>query len=73
MPAEWRRALVLRFARGLKDAALAQALGKPESETSLVLERARAYLRQRLLEAGCGFTPESDRAAGLANSPAQPA
>jgi RNA polymerase sigma factor (sigma-70 family) len=59
MPAEWRRALTLRFGRGLKGVALAQALGKPQSETSLVLERARAYLRQKLLEAGCSFTPEA--------------
>jgi RNA polymerase sigma factor (sigma-70 family) len=73
MPAQWRRALTLRFTRGLKGAALAQALGKPESETSLVLERARAYLRQKLVEAGCSFTPEGDSAAGLASSPTQPA
>jgi RNA polymerase sigma factor (sigma-70 family) len=72
MPAEWRRALMLRFGRGLKGGALAQALGKPESETSLVLERARAYLRQRLVEAGCSFTPQSDPAASLARSPAKP-
>jgi RNA polymerase sigma factor (sigma-70 family) len=72
MPAEWRQSLVLRFGRGLKGAALAQALGKPESETSLVLERARAYLRQRLVESGCSFTPQGDQPASLASSPAQP-
>jgi RNA polymerase sigma factor (sigma-70 family) len=72
MPAEWRRALTLRFGRGLKGAALAQALGKPKSEASQILERARAYLRQRLLEAGCSFTPEGDGAARLASSPAPP-
>jgi RNA polymerase sigma factor (sigma-70 family) len=60
MPAEWRRALTLRFARGVKDVALAQALGKPQSQTALILERARAYLRQRLVEAGCSFTPQGD-------------
>ena len=72
MPAEWRRALMLRFRRGLKGGALARALGKPESETSQVVERARAYLRQRLVESGCSFTPEGDGPARLASSPAQP-
>ena len=72
MPAEWQRALMLRFGRGLKGATLAQALGKPASETSRVLELAHAYLRQRLVESGCSFTPQGDRP-GAANSPAHPA
>jgi hypothetical protein len=59
--------------QGLNGSALAQARGKPESETSRTFERARAYLRQRLLEAGCGPTPEGDRAADLANPSARPA
>jgi RNA polymerase sigma factor (sigma-70 family) len=71
MPAEWRRALMLRFRRGLEGAALAQALGKPESEASLIVERARAYLREKLLEAGCSFTPDGDGAANLPSSPSQ--
>jgi RNA polymerase sigma factor (sigma-70 family) len=75
MPAEWRQALTLRFGKALKGAALARALGKPQSETSRILARARAYLRQRLLEAGCSFTPDSegapegDRAARPVSSP----
>jgi RNA polymerase sigma factor (sigma-70 family) len=64
MPAEWRCALTLRFGRGVKGAALARVLGKSGPETSRILERARAYLRQRLVEAGCSFTPEGDRNAG---------
>jgi DNA-directed RNA polymerase specialized sigma24 family protein len=56
MPEEWRRALVLRFTRGLEGAALAQAVGQPLSETSRIIERARAYLRQKLKESGCSFT-----------------
>ncbi len=56
LPEEWRRALVLRFGRGLKGAALAQALGRPGPEASRTLERARAYLRQRLVESGCSFS-----------------
>ncbi|MET0658790.1 MAG: sigma-70 family RNA polymerase sigma factor [Steroidobacteraceae bacterium] len=69
IPAEWRRALELRFVRGLKGAALARELGKPGSETSRVLERARAYLKQRLVEAGCVISPQNDRAAKVASSP----
>jgi hypothetical protein len=45
--------------------ALAQALGKPQSQTAVILERARAYLRQRLVEAGCSFTPQGDNTAQL--------
>jgi RNA polymerase sigma factor (sigma-70 family) len=71
MPAEWRRALTLRFARGLKGVALAQALGKPQSEAARILERARAYLRQSLVEAGCSFTPDGDSPASHSSSPAQ--
>jgi RNA polymerase sigma factor (sigma-70 family) len=61
MPAEWRRALTLRFGRGMKGAALARALGKSAPESMRIVDRARAYLRQRLVEAGCSFTPEGDR------------
>jgi RNA polymerase sigma factor (sigma-70 family) len=60
MPAEWRRVLTLRFVQGVKGAALARALGKSGPETSRILERARAHLRQRLVEAGCSFTPEGE-------------
>lgn len=63
MPAEWRRALTLRFGQGVKGAALASALGKSGPETSRILERARAYLRQRLVEAGCTLTPNAKKKA----------
>jgi RNA polymerase sigma factor (sigma-70 family) len=56
MPEEWRRALVLRFTRGLKGPALAHAIGKPAPETSRLIEHARAYLRQKLKESGCSIT-----------------
>lgn len=69
LPTEWRQALILRYAQGLKGASLSKALGKPVSETSRVLERARAYLRQKLMESGCAFTPQEDRTAGAASSP----
>jgi RNA polymerase sigma factor (sigma-70 family) len=57
LPEEWRLALRLRFAQGLKGAALAQALGKSAAETSRLLKLARTYLKQRLVESGCAFTP----------------
>jgi RNA polymerase sigma factor (sigma-70 family) len=69
IPAEWRRALELRHVQGLRGAALAQALGKSVSETSRVLERARAYLKQKLVEAGCVIAPENNRAAKKVASP----
>jgi RNA polymerase sigma factor (sigma-70 family) len=69
LPAQWRTALVLRFGHGLKGSALARALGKSGPEASRVLERARAYMRQRLVEEGCSLTPESEPAARRASSP----
>ena len=57
LPEEWRAVLRLRFERGLKGAALAQALGKSAAETSRLLKLAQTYLKQRLVESGCAFTP----------------
>jgi len=56
LPKEWRTALLLRHAEGVGDGQIAKALGKPEPEIARMLEQARAYLRQRLLESGCEFT-----------------
>jgi DNA-directed RNA polymerase specialized sigma24 family protein len=53
LPREWRQALTQRHVRGLVGTDLARALQLPERETGRVLESARAYLRQTLLEAGC--------------------
>jgi hypothetical protein len=44
---------------GLSAPALARAVRRPEAEIERVLENARAYLRQRLVESGCGVSPES--------------
>ena len=57
LPEEWRVALRLRFEDGLKGAALAKALGKSAAETSRALKLAQTYLKQRLVESGCTFTP----------------
>ena len=55
LPREWRRALLLRYVDGLTGVELARALGKPPRETERVLDHARPYLRERLLELGCRF------------------
>jgi RNA polymerase sigma factor (sigma-70 family) len=57
MPRQWQRALRLRYVSGMKGAALARALGASEPDTGRILERARAFMRQRLVEAGCRFNP----------------
>jgi RNA polymerase sigma factor (sigma-70 family) len=53
LPADWRRAVILRHVEGLSGDALARALGKTNEETERMLEYARAYLRERLTEAAC--------------------
>jgi RNA polymerase sigma factor (sigma-70 family) len=53
LPREWRRALELRFLDGADAPKLASELGKPESEAEHIVEHARAFLRQRLVESGC--------------------
>jgi len=55
LPSAWRRAVLLRHVNGLAGAALARAVGRPEAETDRMLDHARAYLRQRLVESGCAF------------------
>jgi RNA polymerase sigma factor (sigma-70 family) len=58
MPREWRQTLLRRHVDGLSGAELAKALGRSELETRRVLEHARQYLRQRLLESGCALKPD---------------
>ena len=55
LPGTWRRAVLLRHVNGLAGTALARAVGRPEAETDRMLDHARAYLRQRLVESGCAF------------------
>ena len=54
MPAQWRRALRLRYADGLRGAELAGALGLRPADVERVLGHAREYLREKLGESGCG-------------------
>jgi DNA-directed RNA polymerase specialized sigma24 family protein len=53
MPTEWRRALLLCHVEGLSAAELARTIGRAEQEIERVLEHAREYLRQKLIESGC--------------------
>jgi DNA-directed RNA polymerase specialized sigma24 family protein len=55
MPRQWRRALLLRHVEGVSGANLAKAIGRPEPETERILAHASEYLRQRLVESGCGL------------------
>lgn len=55
LPREWRQALRLRYRDGLSGARLATAMHRSEQDCERILERATAYLRQRLLESGCDF------------------
>jgi RNA polymerase sigma factor (sigma-70 family) len=61
MPRAWRRALLLRHVNGLTGSALASAVERPKPETDRMLENARDYLRQRLMESGCRFTGTDSR------------
>jgi DNA-directed RNA polymerase specialized sigma24 family protein len=51
MPRAWRRAMLLRHVNALSGEALARAVGRPEEEVSRMVEHARAYLREQLLDA----------------------
>jgi DNA-directed RNA polymerase specialized sigma24 family protein len=53
MPTEWRRALLLCHVEGLSDTEFTRAIGRAEPEIERVLEHAREYLRQKLIESGC--------------------
>jgi RNA polymerase sigma factor (sigma-70 family) len=55
MPAQWRRAMRLRHAGGLKSAELAELLEQDEPEIERILAYGRDHLRQSLMAAGCTF------------------
>jgi RNA polymerase sigma factor (sigma-70 family) len=61
LPEAWREVVRRRYADGLTGAALARAAGKPLREVQDTLEHTTAYLRRRLVEAGCAFTPPENR------------
>jgi len=54
LPEQWRRALDLSV-DGRSRAELARELSLSEPEVEQVLDRARDYVRQRLVESGCGL------------------
>jgi len=55
LPRQWRQALLLRHVEGLTGAQLARAVGTPMPELHRILDHARHYVRQRLVESGCRF------------------
>jgi RNA polymerase sigma factor (sigma-70 family) len=68
LPRLWRRALVLRYVRGLRDEQLARAMHRPKRDVERIVELARALLRQRMVESGC--VQEDRRGGGV--SPNRP-
>ena len=61
LPSEWREVVLLHHVEGRAGPELARAAGKPEPEVERILERARDYLRQRLVESGCRLKAEDGR------------
>ncbi|HYI96808.1 MAG TPA: sigma-70 family RNA polymerase sigma factor [Bryobacteraceae bacterium] len=57
MPRPWRRAVLGYHVEGLTGIELAQAVTRPQQEVERILEYARGYMRERLVEAGCTFSP----------------
>jgi DNA-directed RNA polymerase specialized sigma24 family protein len=51
MPAVWRQVMLLHHVDGLSGAAVARAVGRPESDVQRMIGHACAYLRERLFEA----------------------
>jgi len=51
MPPVWRRAIFSRHVDGLSGEALARAVGRSIEEVQRMIEHARAYLREQLLDA----------------------
>ncbi len=57
MPRPWRRAVLGYHVEGLTGVELARAVTRPQPEVERILEYARGYMRERLVEAGCTFIP----------------
>jgi RNA polymerase sigma factor (sigma-70 family) len=58
LPRDWRRALLLSHVEELSGPELARAVGRPEPEVRRIVEYARQYLRDKLVESG--FTLRSE-------------
>jgi DNA-directed RNA polymerase specialized sigma24 family protein len=56
MPPAWRRAIFSRHIDGLSGPALARAVGRPPEQIEGLIDHARAFLREQLIEARCGGT-----------------
>ena len=72
LPREWREIVLLHHVEGLSGAELARVAGKSSDEVEHVLELAREYLRQRLVEAGRALRAAPSRSARRAAHRADP-
>jgi RNA polymerase sigma factor (sigma-70 family) len=64
LPKDQRRALILRYVLGFRTADLAQSMRMREAEVVQMIEDARSWLRDQLLQKGCTFDPH-----GVEHSP----
>ena len=64
LPREWRRTLQMSHVEERSEAEIARRLRKPEPEVKRILDYARQYLRQRLVESGCALRDDAKAAAG---------
>jgi RNA polymerase sigma factor (sigma-70 family) len=72
LPREWREIVLLHHVEGLSGAELARIAGKSIDEVEHVLELAREYLRQRLVESGRALGAASLRSSRRAGPPRGP-
>jgi RNA polymerase sigma factor (sigma-70 family) len=61
MPREWQQVLFVHYVDGLAGPELAKAFSKTEPEIKRILEYAREYLRQRLMELRCKFKASASK------------
>ena len=59
LPYEWQKLLLLRYVEDMTLLEVANRVGKTEEEVDRIIEYARYYLRQELMEAGCVFKPRA--------------
>jgi DNA-directed RNA polymerase specialized sigma24 family protein len=59
MPYEWQKLLLLRHVKDMTLLEIANRVGKTEEEVDRIIEYARQYLRQELMEAGCVLEPRA--------------
>jgi RNA polymerase sigma factor (sigma-70 family) len=69
LPEQWRRAFQLRYVDELSFAQVANDIGTTVAEVERMLEHARQYVRQRLVESGCRFKDTDEETASQEGIP----